>query len=165
MGYRSIILIGVIWFILDRVSKLWAASPNFRPIVWVEKIFYLNLHHNQGIAFGLQMPFWLQVIISILLIGFLIYLLLNPYNLIPAYPARPSESFERANRLNPKKIFIMPFVFGIILGGAFGNFFDRLSHGFVVDFIVLKPFPVFNLADVGITVGLVFLVVMSFKKT
>ncbi len=44
-----------------------------------------------------------------------------------------------------------------------GNLVDRLTHRYVVDFIVLKPFPVFNLADMGITLGLIWLAWMSLK--
>ena len=46
----------------------------------------------------------------------------------------------------------------LVLGGALGNFYDRLSYGFVVDFFDLSFFPaVFNIADSAITLGAVFL--------
>ena len=46
----------------------------------------------------------------------------------------------------------------LVLGGALGNLYDRLSYGFVVDFFDLSFFPaVFNVADAAITVGAVFL--------
>lgn len=45
----------------------------------------------------------------------------------------------------------------LVLGGALANFLDRLTHGFVVDFIqtLFISFPVFNVADVSITIGAV----------
>lgn len=42
---------------------------------------------------------------------------------------------------------------GLALGGAAGNLIDRLAHGAVDDFIVLGPWPVFNLADTAMTAG------------
>ena len=46
---------------------------------------------------------------------------------------------------------------GAILGGAIGNFIDRVRHGYVVDFVSVGPWPNFNLADSAITVGVVVL--------
>ncbi|MDI6828508.1 MAG: signal peptidase II [Armatimonadota bacterium] len=52
------------------------------------------------------------------------------------------------------------------LGGAIGNIIDRIRFGYVLDFINLKVWPVFNLADAAITIGillLVFYVILSGK--
>lgn len=49
---------------------------------------------------------------------------------------------------------------GTVLGGAIGNLIDRMRYGYVVDFLDLKWWPVFNVADIGITVGITCLVVM-----
>lgn len=46
---------------------------------------------------------------------------------------------------------------GLLLGGALGNLLDRLREGSVTDFIDVGPWPTFNLADAGITVGVVVL--------
>jgi len=46
--------------------------------------------------------------------------------------------------------------FGFIAGGALGNVIDRLVHGYVVDFISVPHFYIFNLADAAIAVGLTF---------
>jgi signal peptidase II len=53
---------------------------------------------------------------------------------------------------------------GAALGGAAGNLADRLRHGAVVDFIVIGRWPLFNLADVAIVMG-VGLLVLSFART
>ncbi len=47
--------------------------------------------------------------------------------------------------------------FSLVTGGALGNIIDRIAHGFVTDFINVHVWPVFNLADSCITVGVVFL--------
>lgn len=54
------------------------------------------------------------------------------------------------------------FAFTMILGGAVGNLYDRIQHGYVVDFIVVhyhdSHFPAFNLADSAITLGAILLI-------
>jgi signal peptidase II len=54
---------------------------------------------------------------------------------------------------------------GLILGGAIGNLTDRIRLGYVVDFIDLRWWPVFNVADSCIVVGVALLVVHSFVQS
>ncbi len=54
---------------------------------------------------------------------------------------------------------------GMVLGGAAGNLIDRLRLGYVVDFIDLHFWPVFNVADIGITCGAILVVIAVFLKT
>lgn len=54
--------------------------------------------------------------------------------------------------------------FGAIVGGAIGNIVDRFHYGFVVDFIDLRWWPVFNVADSCITIGVALLVLSSFRR-
>lgn len=56
--------------------------------------------------------------------------------------------------------------YGFILGGALGNGIDRFLAGSVVDFLDFRliHFPVFNLADVSINVGIICLLIASFPK-
>lgn len=46
---------------------------------------------------------------------------------------------------------------GFLMGGLLGNLSDRIFHGFVVDFIKLPYWPTFNMADIAINVGVVFI--------
>jgi signal peptidase II len=57
--------------------------------------------------------------------------------------------------------------YGFILGGALGNGIDRFAAGYVVDFLDFRliKFPVFNLADVFINVGIACLLIASFRYT
>ena len=50
---------------------------------------------------------------------------------------------------------------GLIMGGMFGNLLDRIIHHGVIDFIYISliDFPVFNIADMGITIGVVLLII------
>lgn len=56
--------------------------------------------------------------------------------------------------------------YSCILGGTIGNGIDRISKGFVIDFINLNiiNFPVFNIADISINIGFVFLLYSIFKN-
>ncbi|MGH2443432.1 MAG: signal peptidase II [Chloroflexota bacterium] len=54
---------------------------------------------------------------------------------------------------------------GLILGGALGNLIDRVRLGFVVDFIDLRWWPVFNIADSCIVIGTVLLIVVAFLQS
>ncbi len=54
--------------------------------------------------------------------------------------------------------------FGLVLGGALGNCLDRLVHGYVIDFIALPHFYVFNLADAGIAAGLVLVAIPAVQR-
>jgi len=56
--------------------------------------------------------------------------------------------------------------YSFILGGTIGNGLDRILRGFVIDFINLKfiNFPVFNIADISINIGFIFLFYVIFKN-
>ena len=67
----------------------------------------------------------------------------------------------RKNTLNQIELYSYSF----ILGGTIGNGIDRILKGFVIDFINLNiiNFPVFNIADISINVGFIFLLYRIFK--
>jgi signal peptidase II len=97
---------------------------------------------NAGIAFGIDLPGWLLSILipaALLLIGRL------------AWKSRHQR--------------IPSIGFGLILGGALGNILDRFDDGFVTDFIQVGWWPVFNVADSCITVGIALLLLFEWKNT
>jgi signal peptidase II len=49
----------------------------------------------------------------------------------------------------------------VVLAGALGNFIDRAWHGYVVDFLHIKYWPVFNVADIYVTLGVLALVLFG----
>lgn len=67
-----------------------------------------------------------------------------------------------------KEQIILPVAFSLITGGAIGNAYDRLVHGYVIDFLVLYYqnwyWPAFNVADSAICIGAVLLIVDMFKN-
>lgn len=123
--------------ILDFVTKVLVVRGIIGEFVFIEDVFYLTSYQrNEGIAFGIDMPRWLQIIGSFVILMLLVHL-----------------CFDYVVKSKHGTLF-GSWMFGAVLGGGLGNFLDRIIHGYVVDFIVLKPFPVFNVADIGITVGL-----------
>ena len=56
--------------------------------------------------------------------------------------------------------------YSLILGGTIGNGFDRILKGYVIDFINLNiiNFPVFNIADISINIGFIFIMYNIFKN-
>lgn len=92
---------------------------------------------NKGIAFGIDIPEKLIWTLSLIVIFSFIILL-----------------FRKTLR---KK----PFLLALILAGALSNLIDRLYFSCVIDFIDLKFWPVFNLADIYITVSVIMLLYLN----
>ncbi|MBO8219078.1 signal peptidase II [Prochlorococcus marinus] len=108
-------------------------------------LFRLDFVKNYGAAFNIFSGSRIFLsFISIIISIFLIYLIL------------------RKNTLNVFDLYCYSF----ILGGTFGNGIDRILKGFVIDFINLNiiNFPVFNIADISINIGFIFLIYTIFKK-
>jgi signal peptidase II len=61
-------------------------------------------------------------------------------------------------KTNIQKIFII-----LIFSGAISNIFDRIRLGCVIDYIDLNFWPVFNLADAYITIGVIFFIIFNFQ--
>lgn len=90
----------------------------------------LLLQENAGIAFGIDLP--LTIFAPLVVIAFIVLF-------IAAIRQRDDQ--------------IAGFGYGLILGGALANLLDRLDDGMVTDFVAVFSFPVFNLADSCITIG------------
>lgn len=131
--------------LVDQLSK-WLACQNLSrgesfPVI--ARAFHITLVHNTGAAFGLFLnQTILFVVISIIAVLFTIFFLVRAH-------------LRRARRTFP---FLTRFCLALILGGAIGNLIDRLRFGYVVDFLDLRIWPVFNLADGAITLGAIFLI-------
>lgn len=112
----------------------------YKPIFIIKPYISFQLVHNYGAAYGL---FQHQKFL-LLLVGFLV--------LIFGYLFR--------YKLAPTKISKLGLCF--LYAGALGNFLNRLLLGYVVDFINITIFPVFNIADVLIDLGVAFYVLDLF---
>jgi signal peptidase II len=71
-------------------------------------------------------------------------------------------------RQTNQKQIMLPVAFSLIIGGAIGNAYDRLVHGYVIDFLVLYYqdwyWPAFNVADSAICIGAILLIIDMFKN-
>lgn len=59
---------------------------------------------------------------------------------------------------------VMQFAIGLLLGGTIGNLIDRLVFGAVIDFIDFRIWPVFNIADSSVTISIILLIILLWKK-
>jgi signal peptidase II len=111
----------------------------------ISDVLYITSHRNRGAAWGiLQGQFWLFYLITVIVvIGLIVYI----------------QRLPRGERL-------FGVALGLMLGGAIGNFIDRLFRKEVVDFIHTYigtySFPVFNIADSALTIGVVLIFIKMF---
>ena len=142
-------LIIVFIFAIDRATKLYVIllyEKNLNEEIFLSKYLNLFLTWNQGIAFGMlsfnEGNLYKYITILILIVILIIYFLLIK-----------SDGFKRYSLL-------------MILGGALGNFFDRVYYKAVPDFIDfhIENFHwfTFNVADIFISLGVFFMIFLEF---
>ena len=132
--------------VIDQLTKVWTIrSLHFHEVKEIIPGFFNLVHaRNPGVAFSLFAGFderWVRpflTIVTVLAIGGLLV-------------ASRSLSGKWYGRLG----------LGLVVGGAVGNLIDRVKLGYVIDFIDIClgrfHWPVFNIADIGITVGIFLL--------
>lgn len=138
---------------LDQLTKMWVVDyfrvPGLRqPIPILGHVLELMYIQNTGVAFSLLEG----QSIKFLLIGVAIIVISTLYW-----------------RLRDTAGLVLKATFGLILGGAFGNLVDRFTRASVVDFIHFQipgrfDFPVFNVADSAISVGVVLLAYLLWRS-
>lgn len=135
---------------LDRLTKVWVVTtfdltipPQTIPVL--PGVFHFTFVTNTGAAFslfreGVDWLRWLSLLVSV---GLMVLAWFGPV----------LSRWEQAG-------------YGFILGGALGNGIDRFIAGRVVDFLDFRliQFPIFNMADVFINVGIVCLLIGTFRK-
>jgi len=144
-NFYCLIVISIIFF-LDRYTKLFILNNFTEDTYYFNDYINLDLIWNIGIGFGLLSTNSTLIYNSItILIGFVILILL--YFFI---------SSTKIDKL----------IYSVIIGGASGNFYDRIIYNAVPDFIDLHyenfHWFTFNVADIFITVGVVLFVIRSF---
>ena len=108
----------------------------------IENFFHITSHRNQGAAWGiLQGQMWFFYIVTVIVLIVLIYMF-----------------FKHAKG---NGLFSIALVF--MFGGAIGNFIDRIFRKEVVDFLDFNifgyNFPIFNIADSSLTIGVILLII------
>ena len=135
-------------FIIDRLSKIYVineSTKNLSNYIYESKYLNIRLIWNEGIAFGLfsfDNNLLYHSLTSIILIIILIII----------YMVTKHVSLKRYSLI-------------LILGGALGNFYDRLFYGAVPDFIDFHinnfHWFIFNFADISITIGVLFMIILE----
>lgn len=130
--------------VLDQLTKTWAVDrlgDRIVPVVWT---LQFNLSFNSGAAFGrgTGLTGLITVVAIPLVIG------------IAWWACRATRP-------------VIAVALALLVGGAAGNLVDRLfrgNDGAVIDFIDPQWFPVFNVADIALTVGSILLIMASFRE-
>lgn len=135
-------------FIVDFITKKWIENnlELYEKINVIGTFFQITSIRNTGAAFSIlenQRLFFL--IVTVIVVGGLIW-------------------YIQFNRKTGRPL--MMIALGLVLGGACGNFIDRLVKGEVVDFFQFNfgsyTFPIFNVADIGIVCGVILILLDSF---
>ena len=138
--------------LLDQYTKVLAVKylKSQADIPIIKDIFELSYVENRGAAFGMmQNKQTFFIFTTVLVVGLILWI----------FHTMPMEK-----KFIPGRITLI-----CIVAGAIGNFIDRISQGFVVDFLYFKliNFPVFNVADIYVTCAvfvLAFLLLFYYKE-
>ena len=137
-------IIAVILIAVDRITKNWAAQALASgDIAVIDKVLYFRYTENTGVAFSMFSDNrWVLVgITSVMLIVALAFFL--------------------SGKIKDK---LELFALSLIIAGGVGNLIDRLSLGYVIDFIDVRiiNFAIFNVADMCITIGAILVSIAAF---
>lgn len=132
-------LIAFVLFLIDQGTKYLIASnlEMYEQIPVIGDFFLITSSRNRGAAFGiLQNQLWFFIIVTLIVVGGIVW-----------YLRKVSKEGRK----------LLPTALALVLGGALGNFIDRLLMGEVVDFLQFNfgsyTFPIFNIADSCIVIG------------
>jgi len=146
---KSFLSVAILGIIFDQLTK-YLVVQNFAEIgdtlpLW-QNVFHFTYVINTGAAFSffrgqVEILRWISLVVSVILVIFVWY--------------------------SPKMSSWEQLGYGFILSGAVGNGIDRFLFGYVVDFFDFRliNFPVFNIADVAINIGVIILLISSFTAS
>ncbi|MFD1772985.1 signal peptidase II [Paenibacillus rhizophilus] len=139
-------LIALIMFLIDQGTKYLISSrlQIDEQIPVIGNFFLITSHRNRGAAFSiLQNQRWFLILVTVVVVVGIVWYL---------------NKVRKTRRL-------LPLALALVLGGAVGNFLDRLLTGEVVDFLQFNfgsyTFPIFNVADSCIVVGVALIILDS----
>lgn len=136
---KKYLMLGIALIIIDQIVK----------ILMIDKILivipgFLNFTYtkNLGAAFGLGNPVMVLIVNILLVVGIIIFII----------------------KYKDKITSYIPIT--MLLAGAIGNLIDRIFRGYVIDFIDINlfNFPVFNIADICVVLGVIILIFEIIKK-
>ncbi len=135
------VAIAVVALVVDQLTKFWA-QHSLQPVrdipLW-DGVFHLHYARNTGAAFSmLEGHNWLFFIFTVVVVAGMVWYL-----------------FRHRRDMHP----LLRVALGLIIGGALGNFIDRVTLGYVVDFLYFKliNFAIFNVADSALVIGCILM--------
>ncbi|HHW69281.1 MAG TPA: signal peptidase II [Tenericutes bacterium] len=141
-------IITLLFVVIDQAVKLIVKiNMNvFESIEIIKNFFYITYVQNEGAAWGILSGNRLILILSSIFTLILIYF-----------------CFIKGNTLSK----VEEIIYGILFAGILGNLFDRVLYGYVIDYLDFNifnyNFPVFNIADICIVIGMFLLVFINYK--
>jgi signal peptidase II len=135
----------------DRATKMAAASAlgGRGPIALLPGVLDLHYAENRDTAFSLLRAVHLPGKGAILVAASLLGL---GAVVVAWWRRRSASTIEQA-------------AYALLVAGALGNGLDRLRRGFVVDFIEIHRWPIFNVADIAVVAGAVLLAILSLRRS
>jgi signal peptidase II len=138
----TVIAVALAVTVVDAATKFWARHALAGHPEHLASVFWFRLQYNSGVSFSINSSGPLVTTIATVAVAVIVVLVgINANHGAPAIG------------------------FGLLLGGGLANVIDRLaaSPHQVTDFIAVSTFPVFNVADMAITVGFVVLMVAALR--
>lgn len=139
----NLFLIAGLILLVDQTTKFFILRDLVRhgSVPVIPPVFYLTFLENRGVAFGFLDNFsdLLLIVIAVSVVILIGYPIFQPFR----------SRYER-------------LAYAFILGGAVGNLIDRIRLGFVVDFLDFRIWPVFNVADMFISIGVGLFILKTF---
>jgi len=144
----TLLLIGAIILTLDRITKMLvlqnlAEHEAWAPVPALARLVRITHITNSGAAFGLfdkmgNLFLWVALLVAVAIVYY-----------VSTYPSLPG---------------LVQFSLGLQLGGALGNMWDRIAFGSVVDFVDIGFWPIFNVADSSIVIGVLILMFWLWRE-
>lgn len=141
-------LLALLTILIDQFTK-WLVLTNMEvkeSISIIDNFLYITSHRNSGAAWGIlagQMVFFYMI--TVIVIAMIVYYI---------------QKYAKTNRW-------LGVGLGLVLGGAIGNFIDRIMYQEVVDFIDVYfgsySYPIFNLADSALVIGVIIIGIIIVK--
>lgn len=129
----QILIFTIIFTFLDQLTKYLAVAYLEQPKVFIEQFLSLELAHNLGVAFSIPVPLTVVIVFTVIFLVF--------------------GAWWVKKELDVKQKSVQICV-ALVASGALGNLIDRVRDGYVTDFVSIWRWPIFNLADVWIFIGI-----------
>jgi len=136
------IIISVLIILIDQITKYFVETNLYqKQIEIIDNVFAFTYVQNRGGAWGIMSNFSVLFLILVPIIVIFICKIVS----------------KSKNNLEITAWYM-------IIGGALGNYIDRITKGYVVDFLDFYIWPVFNIADIFVVVGCILLIINSLKN-